>query len=115
MRKTMATVAVAAMAAGGLVVIAPAASAHSVYTTKSRDGCTWYLHSSNRVAGTRKIQGSCTGWSYVYIKSTTGWSSGWKSGRTSAGAYVPVGQGRILYSYHKTQQYEGLTEISHYH
>ncbi|MEU5883212.1 hypothetical protein [Spirillospora sp. NPDC047279] len=96
-----------------------AKAAHTKTLWIRRSGCTWLAYSSHTGAHTRKVQGGCTGHSWIYVQSTTGWKSGWKSGwkhaRGQAGVSMqsPKGRGKVKYSWHKTRRNETARLIAH--
>ncbi|MDF5751237.1 hypothetical protein [Spongiactinospora sp. TRM90649] len=87
-------------------------AAHRKISYKRRSGCTWLFYSSHSGAHTRKVQGGCGSHSWTYVQSNRGWKSGWKNGRTQAGAVVPRGH-KVKYSWHKTQRNETAHLITH--
>ncbi|GAA2572451.1 hypothetical protein SMC26_37660 [Actinomadura fulvescens] len=92
-----------------------AKAAHTKVIFIRRSGCTWIAKSSHNGAHTRKIQGSCEGHSWIYVQTTTGWKSGWRHGRFSAGVsmYERKGMGKVKYSWHKTRRNETARLIRH--
>ncbi|MCA2191023.1 hypothetical protein [Nonomuraea cavernae] len=94
-----------------------AKAAHTKIITIRRSGCTWLAYSSHTGAHTRKVQGGCTGHSWIYVQTTTGWKSGWKHSSGQAGFSIhsgpAKGHGKIKYSWHKTQRNEAARFIQH--
>ncbi|GAA2639665.1 hypothetical protein SMC26_42280 [Actinomadura fulvescens] len=90
----------------------PAKIAHRASKFKTRARCTWFFVSDHTSAGTRRVDGSCKGYSWIYVQSNRGWKSGWRAGRVVAGVTVPRGH-KIRYSWHKTQRYETAHLFKH--
>lgn len=99
-----------------------AKAAHTKNVWKRRSGCTWWFHSSHDGAFTKKVQGGCTGHSWLYVQTTTGWKSGWKhrSGSNQAGFSIYAFSkeerkriGKVKFTWHKTQRNETAQLIKH--
>ncbi|TMR90598.1 hypothetical protein [Nonomuraea basaltis] len=119
---TATALAPAAQAADARVGNDTAKAAHRKVVWKRRSGCTWLFESSHTGAFTKKVQGSCTGHSWLYVQTTTGWKSGWihRSGSNQAGfsihAYSKEQRkriGKVKFTWHKTQRNETAQLIQH--
>ncbi|MFI7709190.1 hypothetical protein [Nonomuraea sp. NPDC049480] len=97
-----------------------AKAAHRKVAWKRRSGCIWLFESSHNGAFTKKVQGGCTGHSWLYVQTTTGWKSGWIHDRNHAGFSIHAfskeerkRMGKVKFTWHKTQRNEPAQLIKH--